>query len=195
MCGQYTLYTDRENQELQQILEELRKERPGGELRMEGDVFPNQAAPVLVEGEEGPKPRVLTWGFPSFRGKGVLFNGRSETILEKPLFRQAALSRRCLVPAMGFYEWSQNKERHLYGDGSMGLLYMAGLWSRFGGEDRFVILTRPADALVGLVHPRMPVLVRREDRESWLKEATSIPRVLDAVARGLIQRDFGRWKE
>lgn len=189
MCGQYTLYTDRENQELQQILEELGRGPHGGELRMEGDVFPNQAAPVLVEGEEGPKPRVLTWGFPSFRGKGVLFNGRSETILEKPLFRGAALSRRCLVPAMGFYEWSQEKERHLYVDGSMGLLYMAGLWSRFGGEDRFVILTRPADALVGLVHHRMPVLVRREELGSWLKERESIPRVLEAVAGGLVLRD------
>ena len=54
----------------------------------------------------------ITWGFPGFDKKGVIFNARSETALEKKTFRDSVKERRCIIPATGFYEWSEKKDKY-----------------------------------------------------------------------------------
>lgn len=51
------------------------------------------------------------WGFHGFKGKQVIFNARSESVLEKPLFRDSVRHRRVVVPAAAFYEWNARKEK------------------------------------------------------------------------------------
>ena len=58
-----------------------------------GEIFPTNLAPVLLPGNDIVIPRLMVWGFPNFRSKGVIINARSETVREKKLF-EASLERR-----------------------------------------------------------------------------------------------------
>ena len=112
--------------------------------------------------------------------KTKTLNARSETIFQKPAFRHAILSRRCLVLADGFFEWRRvNNKRYPYyirlSDHQP--FAMAGIWDRW--QDReldcqvrtFSIITTEANALVAQIHnvkKRMPVILTRENEERWL---------------------------
>ena len=131
----------------------------------------------------------LRWGLiPSWAREASighrLINARSETAAEKPSFRSAFRSRRCLIPADGFYEWlrpssSDSRGRppsipHFFRkhDG-LGMM-MAGLWEswtdRTTGEciDSCTILTTSANADVVPIHHRMPVLLESNRWTEWL---------------------------
>lgn len=108
-------------------------------------------------------------------------NARSETISEKPVFRESwARSRRCLVPANGFYEWYDlngvNQPYYIYRDNS-ALMAMAGLWARHGDLVTFTILTREATDPIRAMHHRMPVIFDPAQANDWFNAAP------DAAAR------------
>lgn len=108
----------------------------------------------------------------------TLTNARSESAKDKPAFREPFRSRRCLVPADGFYEWlEQNGKRpYFVRRRDDGLFAFAGLWDRWEGEDgkaleSCTILTCEPDDLVGRLHDRMPVILPRGHWERWLDPA------------------------
>lgn len=63
-----------------------------------GEVRPSQRAPVLIDAPQGAAALAMDWGFPAPEG-GLVINARSETAAEKPLFRNAVMARRCVLPA------------------------------------------------------------------------------------------------
>ena len=68
-----------------------------------GEVFPTYIAPVITQnGAEAVK-----WGFPHWQNTGVIINARSETAVDKKMFRKPLLEHRCVVPSCGFYEWKR----------------------------------------------------------------------------------------
>ncbi len=104
---------------VERIGEELLKPRPNGDGTT--DLLPGDTVPVIVPRaaeSAGGVPagwedlaaigamQLLEWGFPGPQDKGRIINARSETVLEKPMFRLPFQAHRCLVPARGFYEWS-----------------------------------------------------------------------------------------
>jgi len=105
-----------------------------------------------------------------------LINARSETIAEKPSFRQAIKYRRCLIPSSGFYEWKREGEKKAplfirLKDGSPTVF--AGIWESWKGPDGKTadscsILTTAANDLIARIHDRMPVILRPGDWEQWL---------------------------
>ena len=107
-----------------------------------------------------------------------MINARSETILEKPAFRAAFRSQRCLVPSDGFFEWKRiaggkQPYRFVMKDGLP--FAFAGIWEEWkDGEDRplhtFSILTTAANALMAEVHDRMPVILPREAYMPYLHD-------------------------
>ena len=109
----------------------------------------------------------------------LLFNARSETLAEKPAFRAAARSRRCLIPATGFYEWTKEGEARLpwfirRADGEA--LVMAGVWQVWHGPEgarlgTCAIVTCAAAGRVAELHDRVPVILEPEDWALWLGEA------------------------
>jgi putative SOS response-associated peptidase YedK len=145
--------------------------------------------------------RVLTWGLVPFWAKdpsigNKMINARMETVHEKPAFRKAFASRRCLLPADGYYEWYPTEQRTKAGkplkqpffihpaDGSV--MAMAGLYEIWrdptrdeGDPDRFrwtcTVLTTTAEDAVGHIHDRMPLLVERDRYSSWLDPTLSDP--------------------
>lgn len=133
-----------------------------------------------------------------------MINARSETVSAKPAFRNAFAARRCLVPALGYYEWRTTGETGPRGRPvkqpwfirpEHGPLAMAGLYE-FWRDPRpaaqqdpwlatcTVITTRATDRL-GHLHDRMPMIIAPENRAAWLDPTLTDP----AEARGLLGVD------
>ncbi len=106
----------------------------------------------------------------------TLFNARSEDLLSKPSFRNAARRRRCVIPADGFYEWTGPKghRRPYYLRPEPPHLFaFAGLyesWSEPEGGviDTATILTCEPNATVAPLHNRIPVILAPECYDAWL---------------------------
>ena len=124
-------------------------------------------------------PQRMRWGF-SMTDKKLLINARSETVADKPLFRQSMHSSRCIIKALAFYEWDTQKRCHIYEDPSQSLLYLAALYTtEENGEKRFVILTQQALGDACRVHPRMPCYLPTEEyRTLWLQNTALAPDLL-----------------
>ena len=105
-----------------------------------------------------------------------LINARSETVTEKPSFREAFKKRRCIIPADGFYEWQRTggkKQPYFFRMQNEHPFGFAGLWEKWKATDGQVletctILTTEANEVLQPVHDRMPVILHREDYELWL---------------------------
>ncbi len=168
MCGRFSLFT------------------PDDELValfdidvLEGEHLPayNQAPSQWIRSVVGAEPRVLTlqkwglvptWAKPSFR---PLINARAETLTVKPSFRTASQKRRCLLPANGYYEWTNKDPYFLSQPGEV--LPMAGIYEVHHLEDgtaiaTCAIVTRVATDALGHIHDRMPVIVPEDRWDDWL---------------------------
>ncbi|MCU1284941.1 MAG: hypothetical protein JWO13_1291 [Acidobacteriales bacterium] len=130
---------------------------------------------------------IQRWGLVPFWAKDIkigykMINARSETILEKPAFRDAFKKRRCLIPANGFYEWKHEgaaKQPFHFGMNDDSLFAFAGIWEQWkapnapdGAEGALLetraILTTTPNELVGDVHDRMPVILPASQYHLWL---------------------------
>ncbi len=208
MCGRYTLTA-----EADELAAEFDLVEPIP-LAARYNIAPTQRVPVVrfhAAGDAPPKRAVvritepggvrrldiLRWGLVPHWAKDLKFgfrtiNARAETVATQPAFREAFRSRRCLVPASGFYEWQRAMEdgkevkqpRYIrrVGDKPMAL---AGLWESWTAPDgevveTFTIITTSANDAIRPFHDRMPVILRSEDYEAWLNPATK-PDALKAL--------------
>ena len=174
MCGRYYVDDDtaREIEKLvRQMDEKMRGTAAACKVEIVAkDIHPTETAPVLASFGFGLECRWQRWGFPGFQKGKVIFNARSESAMEKPMFREAVLHRRVVIPATWFYEWDRNKQKHtFYRNGGTALL-MAGCYKKYEDGDRFVILTTQANASMEPVHDRMPLILEREEAVDWLLE-------------------------
>lgn len=181
MCGRFTLMIDAEELQAEFGLQET---PPNHVPRY--NIAPSQPIAVI---KEWPARSMdwMRWGLvpswakdPSIGSK--MINARSETVQEKPSFRNAFNRRRCLIPADGFYEWKKASGK---GPSTPYFFYasdhkpfaFAGLWevwqSPDGGElHTCTILTTAANSLVAPVHDRMPVILAGEALSKWLSPTT-----------------------
>ncbi len=108
-------------------------------------------------------------------GGRLVINARAETVEERPLFRDALLNGRVLIPAQCFYEWDREKVRFRFAHPLHRDLLLAGIMI----GDSFVILTTAANRCMAPVHDRMPLLAERE--ECWLGNGPSFRELLRAT--------------
>ena len=155
-----------------------------------GEIFPGSIAPVIDKNNEA---RFMLWGFPSpIAGKPPLINARSESAAEKRTFRDSMESRRCLIPASGYYEWKavgkKQKEKYEFTLPDGTSMYMAGIYTE---DDKFAILTRAASPSVIDVHDRMPVILPKSFGEVWLNETpvVIIEALTEMYSRHIPRRD------
>jgi putative SOS response-associated peptidase YedK len=105
-----------------------------------------------------------------------MINARSETASTKPAFRDALKSRRCLIPADGFYEWAKTakgKQPYCFEVGAGELFAFAGIWDRWrdpSGKtmETCSILTTTPNAVTSAVHDRMPAILDPDAYDIWL---------------------------
>ena len=183
MCGRYELHTHPAVVALAMGLQYP----PAIEARY--NIAPTQQVPI-VRLEDGERElSQIRWGLVPFWAKDIsigskMINARAETITEKPGFRDAYKSARCLIPASGFYEWAKmtdgTKQPVHIGMKDDAAFAFAGLWSRWGpkgGEklETCTIITTEANELCQPVHNRMPVILAAGDYERWLDVAVAEP--------------------
>jgi putative SOS response-associated peptidase YedK len=181
MCGRYLIEDTDDGSELGGIIAEAQRcfeTRPDYKLFMAGDIAPGCLAPALFGGGGA---RFMLWGFPSLvSGRRPHINARSETAATMRTFAASMASRRCILPASGYYEWKplggKRKERYRFTLPGGGLLYMAGIHSPDG---RFAILTRDAAPSIRGIHDRMPVILTKPLAQVWLTETPDV--LWDAV--------------
>lgn len=149
MCGRYAIFTEEENQEIREIISEINErykqdssgaDRSGqkgaapakSSLMKTGEIFPTDIVPIITGDSHNKKVvNLFKWGFPVYRQpSGVIINARSESLHEKPTFRQLIRSGRCLVPASGFYEWHKvsdhQKDKYLIRASDSGAYVLCG---------------------------------------------------------------------
>jgi putative SOS response-associated peptidase YedK len=148
------------------------------------NVCPTVQIAVCTSDGDHRRLRPMRWGFvphwyKAVNGGPLLINARAETIAEKPAFREACRTRRCLIAADGFYEW----ERH---EGAVPLpwyvtradhtpMVFGGIWQDWGPPDArqatCAIVTTAANAAMARIHDRLPVILDPADWPLWLGEA------------------------
>jgi len=181
MCGRFTLSAERE--ELEKAFSGLAMpEAAGGRF----NVAPAQSTVIVRRSPSGGREAVMCrWGLvPRWADDPAmgyrLINARAETVGRRPAFRDSFRSRRCLVPADGFYEWLKppgaRARRPVFFRLRSGEIFaFAGLWDEWRREATvlrtFTIITCPANELVRRVHDRMPVILRAgAEWDRWLSE-------------------------
>jgi len=183
MCGRYALYgpTSRLKDQFGASIDELLPD-----FGPRYNAAPMQMLPVVRERPNGERVvHLLRWGLiPSWAKDQTiatkLVNARAETLSEKPSFRRAYRTRRCIVPASGFYEWKtlpSGKQPFYIYPANDELFGFAGLWERWtspDGEslDTFTVVTTDANDSIRALHDRMPVILLRENYGSWLAKPT-----------------------
>ncbi len=185
MCGRYN-FTAEQSEEVMEILNKLNAKFQGKEART-GEVFPTNLAPILIDENKEISPTLSRWGFPKFDGKGVIINARSETAFEKKTFRNSLLNQRCIIPSTGFYEWDSSKRKFLFRLEGTNVLYMAGLYSYYQDEMRYVILTTQANDSMKEVHHRMPLVIEKGDIEAWIMDNQATNDLLHRVPPQLVK--------
>ncbi|MCM3718578.1 SOS response-associated peptidase [Fictibacillus phosphorivorans] len=183
MCGRYFLYYDKEFIiDAFQIVNEFDYE----EDRF--NIAPSQDVLAVVKSSTGNRAGYMKWGLiPKWADDSKignkLINTRSETIEEKPSFKESFYQKRCLIPASGFYEWvKQGSKKQPYQftlEGNEPFAF-AGIWSRWnkgtvGRSDEIIscsIITKESNSFMGNYHHRMPVMLRPEEGELWLERET-----------------------
>jgi len=153
------------------------------EFKPHYNIVPTQSIPAILHDKDSNKRtiKMFHWGLiPSWAKESKigsrLINARSETVSEKPSFRDAFKYRRCLIPTTGYYEWghkSKNKQPYYIKMRDDMLFAFAGLWEHWkSGEEGEIesctILTTDANDLMQPLHDRMPVILNPEDYDMWL---------------------------
>ena len=175
MCGRYLIISSPEA---------IRKffqysEQPNFPARY--NVAPTQPILIVRHAEGRRQLALVRWGLiPAWvkdpRGFSLVINERGESVNEKPAFRNAMKRRRCLIPADGFYEWTDQggkKRPYVVRPRDGGPIAFAGLWETWMGPngeemETAAIITTQASQDVAHIHHRMPVIVPPEAFDLWL---------------------------
>jgi putative SOS response-associated peptidase YedK len=183
MCGRYGLYDISES--------ELLTENKGYTFTPNYNVAPTQSMPVITENEGKPAVKIMQWGINRKLGKDIekdIFNTRSEKALER-FWSKTVRSRRCIVPANGFYEWKNGedgKTPYWIHSPNNKLIYFAGIYDvdADGNEHYSIMTTSPNDEMSQL-HDRMPVILDGQAREAWLQSDDVADELLGELLRPL----------
>lgn len=142
------------------------------------DIHPSEFGLVMWLQENSIRASQMKWGFPSDSKSGLLINARAESVLERPTFRPSFLQRRCVLPAAGFYEWNDKKEKNTFWNPKKPIIYLAGIYDLRENESRFVILTTQANEAMREVHDRMPLILEEQEVEIWIRDEESAEKLL-----------------
>jgi putative SOS response-associated peptidase YedK len=171
------------------------------------NIAPTQPIPVVIVENGSRHFKLMRWGLvPSWvkdpRKITLLINARSETINDKPAFKNAMRRRRCLIPADGYYEWqvAGGRKRPFFihrRDGAMfGLAALAENWIGPNGEEMetVAIVTAAASADLAVLHHRVPVTLMAGDFARWLDCSSDDAAPVMALLKGPQPGEF-TWHE
>ena len=193
MCGRFTATFEFSDIRVRWNLDrDLTKYTP--RFNVAPETSPN--IPVIVRHKGANECRLMHWGLiPNWANDPTIgnrmINARAESLTEKPAFKDLVGTRRCIIPADGFYEWRKEGKRkvpmwvHLKSKESFGLAGLWDVWRRPDGRkvESFTIITTEPNDLIQPIHNRMPVILLPEDEEQWL----DVSRTSFAKAQSLLK--------
>ncbi|MEI7595822.1 MAG: SOS response-associated peptidase [Bacteroidota bacterium] len=133
----------------------------------------------LIFNTNNAKIDFCNWGMPIFRNSPskIAINTRIESINEKPFFYQLLKSKRCIIPASGYFEWKKEssiKQPYYIFNKKKSLLAFAGIYSSFKINNKyhncFSIITTVACEKIKSIHHRMPLIIEKQNFKTWLDE-------------------------
>ncbi|MBN2400930.1 MAG: SOS response-associated peptidase [Spirochaetes bacterium] len=178
MCGRFTQKSERPDIQLEFYIQEWQVEPA-----VSYNIAPSQKAGVVINDGQKNIYAAYQWGLIPHWAKDPkigynMINAKAETIDQKPSFKGPFKSKRCLIPAEGFYEWKKTESKKipyyifLIDD---PVFSMAGLYDEWSSSENeklctFTIITTEANELIAEIHDkkRMPVIIQKKDRERWL---------------------------
>jgi putative SOS response-associated peptidase YedK len=180
MCGRFAM----EEMLNDMVAEFGLKGLPNRELPFDWNIKPTQDI-YIVKGEN---LEIASWGLiapwsknaaEALRSQSAAINARSETVHEKPTFKNAFRRSRCLVPASGYYEWATELGKYkprqpvYISRDDHKMLAFAGIhdqWVSSEGQIRnsVAIITREAVGELATLHSRMPMFLPKDRWESWM---------------------------
>jgi putative SOS response-associated peptidase YedK len=188
MCGRYALVKS-----AGELIEEfeITTNRIPAALPADWNIAPTREIYVIRNSSIDNRPELatLSWGMiapwskdrsEAIRSQSQAINARSESVHEKPTFRSAFKSRRCLIPVSGYYEWAtelgkyESKQPFFIQSELEGKsLAFAGIYDRWidpSGEifESASIITRPAVDFLATIHNRMPTFLPVDRWDAWL---------------------------
>jgi putative SOS response-associated peptidase YedK len=182
MCGRYFLYYNKDFiVDAFNLVNEF-------EYTERFNIAPSQNVLTIVKGSTGNRAGHMKWGLipkwakdPKIGNK--LINARSETIDEKPSFKESFYQKRCIIPASGFYEWvkeGNQKRPYQFTLEDSEPFAFAGIWSRWKHESdgevqekvTCSLLTKESNSFMESYHHRMPVMLKPNEGELWLERGT-----------------------
>lgn len=212
MCGRYA-----QAQGMDEIIErfDLDSSLVDNSLPLNWNIAPTNEIYIIRDNENGRVLDSASWGiiapwqknFTEARNsQSHAINARSESIHEKPTFRQAFRTTRCLIPATGYYEWATSLGKYppkqpfyISSRDANKSLSIAGIWSTWKSESgteiqSAAIITREAVGELATIHSRMPVFMPQDRWDSWLdpknREIETLISLMDIAdpATGLVTR-------
>jgi len=183
MCGRFTLTVSLETL-LKIVAERFDIFDVDGDIDLPRyNIAPSQQVLAIIHDGDKYRLGTMKWGLvPPFATDekigSKMINAKAETIDEKPSFKNAFMSKRCLILADGFYEWDKySNEKTPYRITVKGehLMAFAGIWSRYvkpDGEKLFTcsIITTAANGMMKSIHDRMPVILDEITQKAWLQK-------------------------
>ncbi len=176
MCGRYSLYDPDEMYDRFSI---VNRQLVRG-IEPHYNITPGNYLPVVVKHSPN-QIELMKWGLvPHWskepRVKYSTINARAETITSSSVYREPFKTKRCLVPANGFFEWKQTTSIkvpyyiHLKHEPMFAFAGLYDIWTDAEGKEfkSFTIITTPPNELMQPIHTRMPVILRKADEEEWL---------------------------
>ncbi len=160
------------------------------------NIAPTQDAAVIRHGAQGRTIEPIRWGLiPSWANDPKIamrtINARAESVATKPAFKEPFRTRRCVIPASGFYEWKKSgskKQPFLIHPTNGNHFAFAGLWDQWfshqeGPVETFTIITTDANDALRDLHDRMPVILERAAIDAWLDPANTNANELQSLLR------------
>ena len=185
MCTRY--YMDDAPKELSEIIMKAKRSKLS-------DTFVKKLArPVITSGEVRPTDVVpviapnasrqisvfpMQWGFKNPDHDSIVFNARTETAANKPTFKDAWKSHRCIVPASWYFEWQHYKspdgktktgDKYTIQPAGYDITWLCGLYRMDDDLPHFVILTREPAGELAKIHDRMPLILPKEKIDEWIQ--------------------------
>ena len=178
MCGRYLLDT-----EIREIIKTYKILRIKVEEYKTGEIFPSTSAPIIFDSGQRTIAHAK-WGFPFNFKKGLVINARSESIMNKPMFKDSFYTARCIVPANLYYEWKDEGKSRKIRCGIGGKTKALFPWRNFISMDdshsikqlTLLVLYRGREGIKN-IHSRMPLIIRDNDIDAWLDKDADIKHV------------------
>lgn len=169
MCGRFAIY------QTDQTLEDYYDVKLKANIEDNYNISPHANIPVIIQENDENIFKIMRWGIvPNWSkdNQTGLFNARAETIAQKPSFKKSFESRRCIIPASGFYEWHMTTKQPYYIKPKSGYLSFAGIWDVWKSDEGDIIqtcaiITKNPNKKIAEIHTRMPVMLEMGDIKTW----------------------------